>query len=103
MLVAALTISALTTAPAPAAAAPQSNPPRPRHPRFLLHDPGANGEGAAFSIAGGVKVDTIGAVRDAGADVAVAGGAIYGADDPAAAKALRDALAPRSRAPSTGP
>ncbi|MGW5153806.1 orotidine 5'-phosphate decarboxylase / HUMPS family protein, partial [Rhodococcus koreensis] len=50
--------------------------------------------GVPFSIAGGVKVDTIAAVRDAGADVAVAGGAIYSAADPAAAaKALKDALA----------
>ncbi|WP_244372902.1 orotidine 5'-phosphate decarboxylase / HUMPS family protein [Rhodococcus sp. ZPP] len=40
-----------------------------------------------------MKVDTIAAVRDAGADVAVAGGAIYSAEDPAAAaKALKDAL-----------
>lgn len=50
--------------------------------------------GVPFSIAGGVKVDTIVAVRDAGADVAVAGGAIYSAEDPAAAaKALKAALA----------
>jgi 3-hexulose-6-phosphate synthase len=49
--------------------------------------------GVPFSVAGGVKADTIAAVRDAGAAVAVAGGAIYGAADPAfAAKALRDAL-----------
>ncbi|WP_261781844.1 orotidine 5'-phosphate decarboxylase / HUMPS family protein [Rhodococcus sp. BP-332] len=49
--------------------------------------------GVPFSIAGGVKGDTIIAVRDSGADVAVAGGAIYGAEDPAAAaEALRDAL-----------
>lgn len=49
--------------------------------------------GVPFSIAGGVKVDTIAAVRDAGAEVAVAGGAIYGAEDPAAAaKALKSAL-----------
>ena len=49
--------------------------------------------GVPFSIAGGVKEDTIAAVRDAGAEVAVAGGAIYGADDPAAAaKALKSAL-----------
>lgn len=46
-----------------------------------------------FSVAGGVKVATIAAVQEAGADVAVAGGAIYGADDPAkAAKELRDAI-----------
>ncbi|WP_327098199.1 orotidine 5'-phosphate decarboxylase [Nocardia vinacea] len=50
--------------------------------------------GVAFSVAGGVTVDTVAAVRDAGAEVAVAGGAIYGAADPAAAaKALKDALA----------
>jgi 3-hexulose-6-phosphate synthase len=46
-----------------------------------------------FSVAGGVNVGTITAVQRAGASVAVAGGAIYGADDPAvAAKALRDAI-----------
>lgn len=49
--------------------------------------------GVPFSIAGGVNVDTIGSVGDAGAQVAVAGGAIYGATDPAAAaKALKDGL-----------
>ncbi|MFC8182090.1 MULTISPECIES: 3-hexulose-6-phosphate synthase [Nocardiaceae] len=49
--------------------------------------------GVPFSIAGGVKVDTIVAVRDSGAEIAVAGGSIYSAEDPAAAaKALRDAL-----------
>ncbi|SEP45230.1 3-hexulose-6-phosphate synthase, partial [Amycolatopsis saalfeldensis] len=41
--------------------------------------------GVAFSIAGGVKAATIGAVRDAGASVAVVGGGIYNAPDPAAA------------------
>jgi 3-hexulose-6-phosphate synthase len=46
-----------------------------------------------FSVAGGINVGTITAVQRAGATVAVAGGAIYGADDPAvAAKALRDAI-----------
>lgn len=49
--------------------------------------------GVPFSVAGGVKIETIAAVRDSGADVAVAGGAIYSAEDPtAAAKALKDAL-----------
>nr|WP_255426942.1 3-hexulose-6-phosphate synthase [Pseudonocardia sp. C8] len=43
--------------------------------------------GVAFSIAGGVKVDTIASVREAGAVVAVAGGAIYNAAEPAAAAA----------------
>jgi 3-hexulose-6-phosphate synthase len=48
--------------------------------------------GVPFSIAGGVSVDTIASVKEAGADVAVAGGSIYNSDDPAAAaKALRDA------------
>lgn len=48
--------------------------------------------GVPFSIAGGVKPASIGSVRDAGADVAVAGGAIYGAADPAAAaRELREA------------
>lgn len=41
--------------------------------------------GVPFSIAGGVRIDTIASVRDAGATVAVAGGAIYNATDPAAA------------------
>lgn len=49
--------------------------------------------GVPFSVAGGVKVDTIAAVRDAGADVAVAGSAIYGAIDPGtAAKTLMEIL-----------
>jgi 3-hexulose-6-phosphate synthase len=43
--------------------------------------------GVPFSIAGGVKVDTIGSLREAGAVVAVAGGAIYNATDPTAAAA----------------
>ncbi|WP_213816055.1 3-hexulose-6-phosphate synthase [Glaciihabitans sp. dw_435] len=54
-----------------------------------------DGETAAvsFSVAGGVNVSTIAAVQRAGATVAVAGGAIYGADDPAAAAAeLRAAI-----------
>ena len=46
-----------------------------------------------FSLAGGVSAATIAAVQKAGASVAVAGGAIYGADDPAAAAAeLRAAI-----------
>jgi 3-hexulose-6-phosphate synthase len=43
--------------------------------------------GVPFSIAGGVKVDTIASVREAGAVVAVAGGAIYSAADPGSAAA----------------
>ncbi|KAA9089277.1 3-hexulose-6-phosphate synthase [Microbacterium radiodurans] len=49
--------------------------------------------GVPFSIAGGVNLGTIGAVRDAGAEVAVVGGALYGAPDVAAAAAeLRAAI-----------
>ena len=46
-----------------------------------------------FSLAGGVSAATIAAVQRSGAAVAVAGGAIYGSDDPAAAAAeLRAAI-----------
>jgi len=49
--------------------------------------------GVPVSIAGGVNIDNIAAVVKAGVKVAVAGGAIYGAEDPAAAaKALREAI-----------
>ena len=49
--------------------------------------------GVPVSIAGGVTLDSIKAVKESGAVVAVAGGAIYGAKDPAAAaKALKEAL-----------
>jgi len=57
----------------------------------LLTD-GAN-SGVAFSVAGGVNASTIASVQQSGASVAVAGGAIYGASDPAAAAAeLRAAI-----------
>ena len=46
-----------------------------------------------FSVAGGVNLSTIEAVQRSGADVAVVGGSIYSADDPAvAAKELRAAI-----------
>ncbi|GAA2658469.1 3-hexulose-6-phosphate synthase [Streptomyces lunalinharesii] len=49
--------------------------------------------GVPFSVAGGVNATTLVAVRDAGALVAVVGGALYNAPDPArAAQALRSAL-----------
>ena len=49
--------------------------------------------GVPFSVAGGVSTSTIKSVQDAGARVAVAGGAIYGAPDVgAAAAALRAAI-----------
>jgi 3-hexulose-6-phosphate synthase len=50
--------------------------------------------GVPFSVAGGVNAGSIAAVRDSGARIAVAGGAIYGAPDVAAAAAeLRAAAA----------
>lgn len=49
--------------------------------------------GVDFSVAGGITTDTIAAVQASGARVAVAGSAIYSADDvAAAASALRDAI-----------
>lgn len=49
--------------------------------------------GVPFSVAGGVKVGTIASVQESGATVAVAGAAIYGAPDVAAAAAeLRAAI-----------
>jgi 3-hexulose-6-phosphate synthase len=49
--------------------------------------------GVPVSVAGGVNIDNVTAVIRAGAQVAVAGAAIYGAEDPAAAaKALREAI-----------
>jgi len=46
-----------------------------------------------FSVAGGINSDRIGAVEAAGATIAVAGAAIYGAANPAAsAKALREKI-----------
>ena len=62
---------------------------------FTLETLLAAGETAKvpFSLAGGVSAATIESVQRAGASVAVAGGAIYGADDPAAAAAeLRAAI-----------
>jgi 3-hexulose-6-phosphate synthase len=57
----------------------------------LLSD-GAS-SGVPFSVAGGVNKNSIAAVRTSGAKVAVAGGAIYGAPDVAAAAAeLRAAI-----------
>ncbi len=49
--------------------------------------------GVSFSVAGGVSADSVEAVQRAGADVAVAGSAIYGASDVAgAAAAIRSAI-----------
>jgi 3-hexulose-6-phosphate synthase len=51
------------------------------------------GLGVEISVAGGVKAATTKQVKDAGASIIVAGAAIYGADDPAAAAAEITALA----------
>ena len=51
----------------------------------LLRDGEASG--VAFSVAGGITARTVRAVQESGARVAVAGSAIYGADDVAAAAA----------------
>ena len=51
------------------------------------------GLGVQISVAGGVKAATTKQVKDAGASIIVAGAAIYGADDPAAAAAEITALA----------
>jgi 3-hexulose-6-phosphate synthase len=49
--------------------------------------------GMPFSVAGGINADRISGVEAAGATIAVAGAAIYGAKDPAAAaKKLRDSI-----------
>lgn len=49
--------------------------------------------GVPVSVAGGVNIANVAAVVKAGAQVVVAGAAIYGAEDPAAAaKALREAI-----------
>lgn len=57
-----------------------------------LLDAGRNAS-IPFSVAGGINLDRINKVEDAGATIAVAGAAIYGASDPAAAaKALREKI-----------
>ncbi|WP_200978634.1 3-hexulose-6-phosphate synthase [Echinicola sp. 20G] len=53
----------------------------------------ASRAGVPVSIAGGVNLNSIEGVKHSGAVVAVAGAAIYGAEDPAAAaRALKEAL-----------
>jgi len=53
----------------------------------------AIGDSAKISVAGGVKANTAQQVKDAGASIIVAGAAIYGAADPAAAAAEITAIA----------
>ena len=50
------------------------------------------GDGAVIEMDGGIKLSNIAQVRAAGVNLAVAGSAVYGAEDPAAAiRALREA------------
>jgi 3-hexulose-6-phosphate synthase len=58
--------------------------------------------GAKVSVAGGVKAATVRQVVDAGADIVVAGAAIYGAADPAASAAEISGLAHGSSASAGG-
>lgn len=52
----------------------------------------ARGSDALIEIDGGINLSTVGPVRDAGVDIAVAGSSVYGSADPAAAiAALRGA------------
>ena len=53
----------------------------------------AVGDSAKISVAGGIKANTAQQVKDAGASIIVAGAAIYGAADPAAAAAEITAIA----------
>ncbi len=58
--------------------------------------------GAKISVAGGVKAATVKQVVDAGADIVVAGAAIYGAADPAASAAEITGLAHAGNAAAGG-
>jgi 3-hexulose-6-phosphate synthase len=58
--------------------------------------------GAKVSVAGGVKAATVRQVVDAGADIVVAGAAIYGAADPAASAAEITGLARAGNASAAG-
>ena len=58
--------------------------------------------GAKVSVAGGVKAATVRQVVDAGADIVVAGAAIYGAKDPAASAAEITGLARANNNASSG-
>ncbi len=57
--------------------------------------------GAKVSVAGGIKPGTVRQVVDAGADIVVAGAAIYGANDPAAAATEITGLAHSEAAAAT--
>lgn len=71
--------------------------PKIRRARSLVRDRGLD---VWVQVDGGVDADTIGACAEAGADVFVAGSAVYGGDDPGAA--VRDLRARAEAALGTG-
>jgi ribulose-phosphate 3-epimerase len=70
--------------------------PKIRRTRALIGD---SGQSVWLQVDGGVDEDTIGRCAEAGADVFVAGSAVYGREDPAAAVT---ALLEAARAVSSG-
>ena len=69
--------------------------PKIRRTRALLERHGVE---TWLQVDGGISLDTIGRCAEAGADVFVAGSAVYGADDPdAMVTALRDTAAAATR------
>src|SRR5450631_304045 len=74
--------------------------PKLRRARGLVSRAGA---AVWLQVDGGVSVDTIERCADAGADVFVAGSAVYGADDPAAAVQALRAQAQRATARASWP
>ncbi len=74
--------------------------PKLRRARALVSKHGA---GVWLQVDGGVSADTIERCADAGADVFVAGSAVYSADDPAAAVQALRAQAQRATAHASWP
>lgn len=66
--------------------------------RALAHIRERRGLSFALQVDGGIAADTIGAAAAAGADVFVAGSAVFGGDDPAARVAELRSLAEAARA-----
>jgi ribulose-phosphate 3-epimerase len=68
--------------------------------RALAEALAKSGSKALIEVDGGIDVSTVARVRDAGAEVFVAGSAIFGSDDPAgAARRIRQAACPDDRRP----
>jgi ribulose-phosphate 3-epimerase len=75
--------------------------PKIRRARDLIS---ASGGEVWLQVDGGVSQETIGRCAEAGADMFVAGSAVYGASDPAGAvKALRELAVAASGAPGVVP